>query len=96
MSILLRFFMCSICDVIRKTEETIRMRIWAYVVSLFYQLNEFQNFINGIMGLYTTQPKYLHYKLRINFSMTPPFIVQAYIQYIYIRIQSFGDKCIAA
>ena len=63
--------MCSTCDVIRKTEETIRMQILAYFVSLFYHLNEFQKFKNGIMGLYATQAKYLHNKLRINFSKFP-------------------------
>ena len=47
-------------------EETIRMRILAYFVSLFYHLNKFKN---GIMGLYTTQANYLCNKLRINFSM---------------------------
>ena len=41
---ILCFFVCSTCDVIRKTEETIRMRILAYFVSLFYHLNEFQKF----------------------------------------------------
>ena len=35
-------------------EETIRMRILAYFVSLFYHLNKFQDFKNGIIGLYTT------------------------------------------
>ena len=41
LSILLHFFVSSTCDVIRKTEETIRMQISAYFVSLFYHLNEF-------------------------------------------------------
>ena len=50
-------------------EETIRMQILAYFVSLFYHLNEFQNFKNGIMGLYTTQAKYLHNKLKKKFSV---------------------------
>ena len=55
-----------------KTEETIRMQILAYFVSLFYHLNEFfKNFKNGIIDLYTTQAKYLHSKLRISFSMSP-------------------------
>ena len=63
------------CDVIYKTEETIRIQNLAYFVSLFYHLNEFQNFKIGIMGFYTTQAKYLHNKLRINFSMFPPFKV---------------------
>ena len=52
-------------------EETIRKQILAYFVSLFYHLNELQKFKNGIMGLYTTQAKYLHNKRRINFSMSP-------------------------
>ena len=62
--------MCPICDVIRKTEETIRMQILTYFINLFYHLNGFQN---SIMGLYTTQAKYLHNKLRINFPCLPPF-----------------------
>ena len=32
-----------------------------------------KNFKNGIMGLYTTQAKYLHDRLRISFSMPPLF-----------------------
>ena len=36
--------LCSTCDVIRKTEENIRMQILAYLVSLVYHLNEFQKF----------------------------------------------------
>ena len=39
-------------------EETIRMQILAYYVNLFYHLNEFQKFLNGIIDLYTTQAKY--------------------------------------
>ena len=54
-------------------EENIRMQTLAYFVSLFYHLNEFQKFKNGIMGLYTTQAKHLHNKLRINFPCSPPF-----------------------
>ena len=34
-------FVCSTCDVLRKTEETIRMQILAYFASLFYHFNEF-------------------------------------------------------
>ena len=42
------------------------------------------------MGIYTTQAKYLHNKLRINFSMSPSFIksnqnVFAYMQVVYCR-----------
>ena len=40
----LHFFVCSTCDVLHKTEETIRMQILAYFISLFYHLNEFQKF----------------------------------------------------
>ena len=53
-------------------EETIRIQILAYFVSLFYHLNENpKNFKIGIMGLYTTLAKYLCNKLRIKFSMSP-------------------------
>ena len=31
-----------------------------------------KKFKNGIIGLNTTQAKYLHNKLRINFSISPP------------------------
>ena len=51
-------------------EETIRMQILAYFVSIFTTLTN-SKFENGIMGLYTTQAKYLHNKLRINISMSP-------------------------
>ena len=71
----LRLFVCSTCDVICKMEETIRMQILAYFVSLIYHLNKFQKFINSIMGLYTTQAKYLHNKLRINFPCPLPLSV---------------------
>ena len=70
LSILLHFFVYSNCDVICKIKETIRMQILAYFVSLFYHLNEFQN---SVMGFYTTQVRYLHNKLRINFPCPPPF-----------------------
>ena len=49
-------------------EETIRMQILA---AYFTTLTNSKNFKNGIMGLYITQAKYLHNKLRINFSMSP-------------------------
>ena len=44
LSILLHFFVCSTCDLIHKTEETIRMQILAYLVSLLYRLNKSQKF----------------------------------------------------
>ena len=67
LSLLLHLFVCSICDVISKTEDTIRIQIFAYFVSYFTTLK------NGTMGLYTTQTKYLHNNLRINFPCPLPF-----------------------
>ena len=48
-------------------EESIRMQILAYFVSLFYHPYRIQKIKNGIMGFYTIQAKYLHNKLRMNF-----------------------------
>ena len=42
-----------------------------------------KNFKNGITGLYTTEAKYLHNKLRINFSMSPSL---KYIEVLVILI----------
>ena len=69
---LLHFFVYSTCDVIRKMEETIRMQILAYFVSLFYHLTNSKIFENGIMGIYTTQAKYSYNKFRINFPCPLP------------------------
>ena len=44
LSILLHFFVCSTCDIICKTEETIKMQSLTYFVILLYHLNEFQKF----------------------------------------------------
>ena len=49
-----------------KTEETIRMRILAYLSAYVTTLTNSKSFKNGIMGLYTTQAKYLRNELRIN------------------------------
>ena len=40
LSIVLHFFVCTTCDVIYKTEETIRMQNLAYFVSLFYHFKQ--------------------------------------------------------
>ena len=77
----MRFFVCSTCDVIYKTEETIKMQIWHILSAYFTTLTNSKNFKNGIMGLYTTQAKYLHNKLRINFSMTHPLMMLCSVYY---------------
>ena len=67
------FFVCSTCDVICKVEETIVVQILAYFVSLFYYLNEFQNFkmvswvvIPSKLNIYTINSEYI-------FPCSPPF-----------------------
>ena len=44
LSILLHFLVCSICDIIHKTEETIRMQTLALFASLFYHFSGFKKF----------------------------------------------------
>ena len=61
-------FVFSTCDVTRKMEEA----KFSHILSAYSTiLMNSKNFKNGIMGLYTTQAKYLHNKLRINSSMSP-------------------------
>ena len=50
LSILLCFFVCSTCDIIHKTAKTMRMQTLAYFISLFYHLNEFQEFYKWYRG----------------------------------------------
>ena len=73
LSILLRFFVRSTCDVLHKTEETIRMRILAYFASLFTTLMNSKNFkmtflVFTLLKLYIC-PK----KSAVIFPCPPPF-----------------------
>ena len=52
----MHFFVCLTFDIICKKEETVRMQVLAYFVSLASS----KNFKNGIKGVYTTQAKHLH------------------------------------
>ena len=69
------FFESLTCDVIHKTEDTIRMQILHNLLAYFTTLTNFKNFKNGIMEFYTTQAKYLHNKLRINFPSQVVFLI---------------------
>ena len=53
LSILLCFFVCSTCEVIRKMKETIRMWILACFISLFYHLNKFQKNLKIVLWVST-------------------------------------------
>ena len=60
-------------------EETIRMQILVYFISLFTLTNLKMVYI---MGLYTTQAKYLHSELRMNFPCPPLFKITIINMYI--------------
>ena len=56
------------------------MQMLSYLSAYFTTLMNSKNFKNGIMGLYTTQAKYLYNKLRINFSMSPSLQRNPYLK----------------